>query len=650
MTRYGGTITITLSGFAPQNGAFSATLSLTTRLDASMRWVLLPAPYPSLPIGLDATLAGAGQWAVTAGDTEATAEAALPGAPFFTMLSSLDLPVEGALAGLSVAWTETSAFNAQRTALTYAAMGTFTGVVGGIEASGTIQAAGTLATTSTAYSIAPLGSTYQLEGDTGSTVFRYTVTRLGNLSGAGNVAWHVEELVDTTPWFLWPGGRGVASGADFVGGSFPQGVATFRPGEAQATLEVAVQGGTEFELDEGFRVVLETPADEVMAAERSASGVIANDDLAILRIGAVDADRLEGGTGEIAISTFRITRTGIPEEPVSVRWDVLGDSMDFAGAVLPGGVVTFLPGETSAIVEVPVAGDGQAEGNDGYRVNLSSPTGGIVANTDGFSWAYGMILNDDGGPADIADSTAADEIFDLGEGDDLVRFSAPREQYHIGVRDNRVLVVGPDGTDELVDVEYLAFGTEPAKPVWHFAGTGADELMRFRAGDEARHLMFPQHYAGPLDLAYVAAGDARDNWLDGTPRNDFANLGDGNDAAQMWGGNDIVDGGGGNNFLTGGEGQDSFFLDGRFAVPVWSCISDWELGESLVLWGWQPGTSVGAWGESAGLPGYLGATFFADIDGSGAVETVVTFAGRGVAEMPLPTMLGVSGIGVLKFG
>jgi len=111
-----------------------------------------------------------------------------------------------------------------------------------------------------------------------------------------------------------------------------------------------------------------------------------------------------------------------------------------------------------------------------------------------------------------------------------------------------------------------------------------------------------------------------------------------------------VDGGGGNNFLGGGAGIDQFFLDGRFATPVWSCIEDWEIGESLTLWGWQPGISIGAWGENAGLPGFLGATFFADIDGSGAVETVVTFAGRTVAEMPAPAMLDVGGIGVLKFG
>jgi hypothetical protein len=32
------------------------------------------------------------------------------------------------------------------------------------------------------------------------------------------------------------------------------------------------------------------------------------------------------------------------------------------------------------------------------------------------------------------------------------------------------------------------------------------------------------------------------------------------------------------------------------------------------------------------------------------VETVVTFTGRAVAEMPAPAMLDVGGIGVLKFG
>ncbi|MFM7154164.1 MAG: hypothetical protein ACKOZV_08570, partial [Bacteroidota bacterium] len=87
--------------------------------------------------------------------------------------------------------------------------------------------------------------------------------------------------------------------------------------------------------------------------------------------------------GEIAAATFRITRTGLLDQSVSVRWDVLGDRLDFVNGVLRGDVATFLPGETSHDVQVFVVGDAQPEGNDGYMVNLSAPQGGIVASNEG---------------------------------------------------------------------------------------------------------------------------------------------------------------------------------------------------------------------------------------------------------------------------
>lgn len=57
----------------------------------------------------------------------------------------------------------------------------------------------------------------------------------------------------------------------------------------------------------------------------------------------------------------------------------------------------------------------------------------------------------------------------------------------------------------------------------------------------------------------------------------------------------------------------------------------------LALWGWLPGTSIGAWGEDGGLPGWTGATFYADIDGNGLVETAITLAGLTMAQCPTAT-------------
>jgi hypothetical protein len=651
-----------MSGTTPDGLPFSATLPLAVQVSVFI--MLLPPVLPSQRaferLRMPGELDGAGVLTAVAGDETNRAEVpvVLASKQAYLGYASPNLPIEEGLAGLSVTWTQANLWDTMRAALTVSATGQFTGAVGGIQASGTIEASGVLTMADPGYSIVSAPRDVA-EGGTGTTAFIYTVTRLGDTTGISSVAWETREhhaIGYPLPDSAWQFG---AQGTDFVGGVFPRGELTFLPGETQKTLTVEVAGDTLIEQDEWFTVSLPGSLYDVRNVAWEATSRIGNDDYAVFRIEAVDADLPEGEVGEVgddrlhnSVATFRISRTGVEDQRVSVSWRVDGARDDFGlGISLPEDAVAFLPGETSHLVQVRVVGDAVPEGNDSYRVSLFDPRGGIVSGLPPLgAMALGLIINDDGGPSEVVDSTAADETFALGEGDDLVRFSAPQAQYRIGIRDNEVLVEGPDGTDTLVDVELLKFGTEPAMPLWVLQLSGAEEAMRYREGDGARHLLLPQRYEGPLDLDYIMGGDAQDSWLDGSGRNDFANLGDGNDAAQMWGGDDIVDGGGGNNFLTGGEGRDAFFLDGRFAEPVWSCISDWEIGESLTLWGWRPGISVGTWGESAGLPGYLGATFFADIDGSGAVETVVTFAGRTVAEMPAPVVMEVSGIGVLKFG
>jgi serralysin len=200
-----------------------------------------------------------------------------------------------------------------------------------------------------------------------------------------------------------------------------------------------------------------------------------------------------------------------------------------------------------------------------------------------------------------------------------------------------VLVQARYGTSTLTEIEAIRFadtGTISLEDLR--AAPGTEEVVTLLAGGTPTFLM-PQAYAGPLALAYQFAGTAIDDVMRGTSRNDFAILGAGSDAADMGAGDDIADGGTGSNFLTGGEGRDVFFIDGRSLLPVWSCITDFVPGEEVALWGWQPGTSTGTWGEDGGVPGYLGATFYADIDGNGLVETAITLSGRTVAQAPTAT-------------
>jgi Ca2+-binding RTX toxin-like protein len=285
-----------------------------------------------------------------------------------------------------------------------------------------------------------------------------------------------------------------------------------------------------------------------------------------------------------------------------------------------------------------LTGDGSAE------ILLGSTDGDLIDLGAGNDTLSGLAGND------VLAGGAGDDVIDGGEGIDTALFSGTRDQYRIGLMDGEVRVRGPDGNDTLRGIEQLQFGDTAPITVASLAGSpGTEELISLLV-DGILQLQLPDEYAGPLDLRYVFTGTGGSDLATGTELNDFINLKEGDDAASAHGGDDIVDGGPGNNFLTGGAGRDTFFIDGRFGVPVWSCVTDWEPGEQLAIWGWQQGVSTFSWGEGGGLPGYLGATFHGDLDGNGLVETAVTVTGRSVAEMPGAVALSASGIGVLTFG
>jgi hypothetical protein len=70
---------------------------------------------------------------------------------------------------------------------------------------------------------------------------------------------------------------------------------------------------------------------------------------------------------------------------------VAADATDFVGGVFPSGTVTFLDGETSKLIYIPVAGDNTIETNERFEVILSNP----VNATIDIGMDYGYIINDD---------------------------------------------------------------------------------------------------------------------------------------------------------------------------------------------------------------------------------------------------------------
>lgn len=276
---------------------------------------------------------------------------------------------------------------------------------------GTTWIEGVPAAATLAIAIAATSAT-NLEGNTGSTAFTFTVTRNGSLMHTSTVNWAVTGS-----------GTNQATAVDFAGNALPTGSLTFTAGETSKTITVQVAGDSSVEPDESFTVTLSTPSAGSEITTATAQGVILNDD-ASLSIVATDASKPEGNDGSTAY-TFTVTRSGYTSQSSTANWAVTdtgtnpANAADFVGGVLPSGVVSFASGETSKIITVNVAGDARVELAEQFMVTLSAPSAGSAIGT---ASATGIIQADDVATANadvIEGGAGVDTLNGLGD-DDII--------------------------------------------------------------------------------------------------------------------------------------------------------------------------------------------------------------------------------------
>ena len=223
----------------------------------------------------------------------------------------------------------------------------------------------------------------QSEGNSGTTLYTFTVTRSGLLSGSSTAQWSVTGV-----------GGNPANANDFPGGVLPTGSVTFAAGETSQTITIEVNGDSIAENDEIFVVTLDNPTGATITAA-SAEGVIVNDDTN-LAIEPASISQSEGNSGT-TLYTFTVTRSGLLSGSSTAQWSVTGvggnpaNANDFPGGVLPTGSVTFAAGETSQTITIEVNGDSIAENDEIFVVTLDNPTGATITAAT----ASGTIVNDD---------------------------------------------------------------------------------------------------------------------------------------------------------------------------------------------------------------------------------------------------------------
>jgi hypothetical protein len=223
------------------------------------------------------------------------------------------------------------------------------------------------------YPVMNVTGTSAAEGNTGTTVFNFTVS-----------------LSQPAPWTVtaqYTTADGTATaGTDYTAVS--NWSFAIPAGQTSKTVTVNVTGDTAVEADETFTVSLAFPTNATIGTG-VATGVILNDDYPTVSVGNVTA--FEGNSGATAFA-FPVTLSAPAPFPVTVNYSTANGTAtagsDYTAAT---GSVTFSPGQTSKTVTVNVTGETAIENDETFTLTLSNPTNAILGTATG----TGTIQNDD---------------------------------------------------------------------------------------------------------------------------------------------------------------------------------------------------------------------------------------------------------------
>lgn len=240
--------------------------------------------------------------------------------------------------------------------------------------------AGAINTGQTFTPVVSVGDATVAEGDNGTSLITFTVTRT-TADGAATVDWSTQDPI--------PGNGTDANAGEDYGRA--NGTVTFADGELTATFTVTVFGDVTPELTEQFEVHLSNPTGGLVIGDGVGIGAITNDDATPPTVSVADVSVVEGDSGTVTL-TFTITRAG-GTGAFSVDYATLDGTAtageDYAAA---SGTLSFADGQMTQTVTITVNGDTASEATERFTLNLSNATNDAVI-TDGA--ATGVITNDD---------------------------------------------------------------------------------------------------------------------------------------------------------------------------------------------------------------------------------------------------------------
>jgi hypothetical protein len=283
-----------------------------------------------------------------------------------------------------------------------------------------------------------------VEGNSGTSAFSFTVTRIGYTGIPTTVNWSTTGVTSSP-----------ANAADF-GGVFPSGAIGFAIGETQQQIQVNASGDSLVERNEVFRVTLSNPSPNAQVHVATADSTILNDDAASIALVGISANE---ATGKL---DFTVTISNPVDTAVTVDFKTLGTGTALAATdftVIASQIVTFAAGSTTTqTVSVTVTDENLVELDETVQANIAGLSAAGRNVSIGGANATGTILNDDA--ASIA----------------LVGISANEAT---GKLDFTVTISNP--VDTAVTVDFKTLGTGTALAATDFTAI-ASQIVTFAAG------------------------------------------------------------------------------------------------------------------------------------------------------------------------
>ncbi|HKQ50764.1 MAG TPA: Calx-beta domain-containing protein [Pyrinomonadaceae bacterium] len=199
------------------------------------------------------------------------------------------------------------------------------------------------------------------EGDSGTVNATFTVTLAGTVTQPVSVAFAANGVT-------------AGAGSDFNSTS---GTLNFTSASSQ-TITVQVKGDTLDEPNETFQVVLSNPTNATLSDGTAVGTIADNDPFPTLKVSSPTVT--EPDTGSNATATFTVSLSAPSWQTVTVKYQTANGSAiaprDYTATALT--TLTFMPGERTKTVTVPVVGDLLDEVNEYFRLVLSAPTNATV--------------------------------------------------------------------------------------------------------------------------------------------------------------------------------------------------------------------------------------------------------------------------------